>query len=720
MAQKRPRRKITKKTLSPFSPNEVLELFQSRKETPLTFSEITQRLEATPKERKDVRRVLMELVDAHRIDKLDRRHYGLPLKGKVIEGRFQAHRAGFGFLIPKDPGMPDIFLSKRDARDLMHRDRIALHLGKKGRRGEKAERKVEVLERASRRVVGRYQEGAKYDLVFPDDARIAHSIRIPKKSAGGARNDKLVLAEITRYPTLIEAPEGRILKVLGDPDDPRLDAEIIIYKYDLPDAFSKKVLEEAEAIPQTIPAEALSGRRDLRHLNFFTIDGETARDFDDAVALTRQKDGGYKLRVSIADVSHYVREGSALDEEGFHRGTSVYFPERAVPMLPPKLSNDVCSLNPREDRLTLTAEMEFDAQGISRKADLFPSVIRSRARLTYTLVKKILEEDLKVSGVSAAVAADLRAMADLGRLLRSRRMEKGSIDFDLPEPEVVLDVQGRIEEIVRADRHIGHQLIEEFMLAANEAVARYLAEREAPSLNRIHEPPEAAKIAAFSEFFAHLGYSFPMKEKIRPAVVQRVLAMVRGKAEEKPVNYLLLRSMRQARYSEKALGHFALAKQHYLHFTSPIRRYPDLIVHRILKEILPSGSISEKRRDRWMRKLPAIAEQSSERERVAMEAEREIVDRKKVQFMRDKVGEEFNGYISAVVAFGIFVELEGFFIEGLVHLTRLPADRYRFLETKHTLLGEHTRKAFRLGDRVRVRVDAASPERKQIDFSLVQ
>jgi len=464
----------------------------------------------------------------------------------------------------------------------------------------------------------------------------------------------------------------------------------------------------------------MARRRDLRDLNFFTIDGEKARDFDDAVALKRLKNGKYKLWVSIADVSHYVREGSGLDGEAYRRGTSVYFPERALPMLPPQISNGICSLNPLEDRLTMTVEMDFDEDGSLRKTDFFPSIIHSQARLTYTLVKKVVEDESQPPGVSPALAKDLQAMAGLCRLIRARRMAKGSIDFDLPEPEVVLDVQGRIEEIVRADRHIGHQMIEEFMIAANESVARFLAEREAPALNRVHEPPEAAKIEAFAEFLAHLGYSFPVKEKIQPGIFQRILNGVRGKAEEKPVNYLLLRSMKQARYLEKALGHFALGKKHYLHFTSPIRRYPDLVVHRILKEVLESGSLNEKRKNRWMSKLPSMAEQSSERERIAMEAEREIVDRKKVQFMRDKVGEEFNGYISAVVAFGVFVELEEFFIEGLVHLTRLPRDRYRFLETKHTLQGEHTRKTFRLGDRVRVRVDAASPERKRIDFSLVQ
>ena len=713
-------RRFRRKEFSDISSTEILAFLKTQEGQTATLTELAQGLNIPSDGRKELRQTLRSLAEERKLVKFDRRRYGLPPRGKVVEGRFQAHREGFGFLIPDDPGLPDIFLGKKDVRDLMHRDRLALHLGKKGRRGEAAERKVEVLERASRRLVGYFREGAKHDFVFPEDLRQFHDLRIPKKSAGGAKENQLVLAEITRYPTSTEAAEGRILKVLGDPDDPRLDAEIIIYKYDLPEAFPEKVLAEAAALPETISRETISRRRDLRNLNFFTVDGEKARDFDDAVALKRLKNGKYKLWVSIADVSHYVREGSGLDGEAYRRGTSVYFPERALPMLPPQISNGICSLNPLEDRLTMTVEMDFDEDGSLRKTDFFPSIIHSQARLTYTLVKKVVEDESQPPGVSPALAKDLQAMAGLCRLIRARRMAKGSIDFDLPEPEVVLDVQGRIEEIVRADRHIGHQMIEEFMIAANESVARFLAEREAPALNRVHEPPEAAKIEAFAEFLAHLGYSFPVKEKIQPGIFQRILNGVRGKAEEKPVNYLLLRSMKQARYLEKALGHFALGKKHYLHFTSPIRRYPDLVVHRILKEVLESGSLNEKRKNRWMSKLPSMAEQSSERERIAMEAEREIVDRKKVQFMRDKVGEEFNGYISAVVAFGVFVELEEFFIEGLVHLTRLPRDRYRFLETKHTLQGEHTRKTFRLGDRVRVRVDAASPERKRIDFSLVQ
>jgi len=713
-------RRFRKKDFSDIPSADILAFVKNRKGQTATLTDLAQGLNVPADGRRELRRTLRSLVEERKLVKFDRRHYGLPSKGKVVEGRFQAHRDGFGFLIPDDPNLPDIFLGKRDARDLMHRDRLALHLGKRGRRGEPGERKVEVLERASRRLVGYYREGAKYDSVYPEDLRQIHDLRIPKRSAGGARENQLVLAEITRYPTLTEAAEGRVVKVLGDADDPRLDAEIIIYKYDLPEAFPPRVLTEASGLARTISPEMVSRRRDLRDLNFFTIDGEKARDFDDAVALKRLKNGKFKLWVSIADVSHYVREGSALDAEAFCRGTSVYFPERALPMLPPEISNGVCSLNPREDRLTLTVEMDFDEEGSLKKTDFFPSVIHSRARLTYTLVKRVLEEETGPAEISPAAAKDLQAMADLCRLIRARRMAKGSIDFDLPEPEVILDVQGRIEEIVRADRHIGHQIIEEFMVSANEAVARFLSEQGAPALNRVHEPPEAVKIEAFAEFLAHLGYSFPMKEKIKPGIFQRILNRVRGKPEEKPVNYLLLRSMKQARYSEKALGHFALGKKHYLHFTSPIRRYPDLVVHRILKEVLESGPPNERRKNRWMSRLSSIAEQSSERERVAMDAEREIVDRKKVQFMRDKVGEEFNGYISAVVTFGIFVELEDFFIEGLVHLTRLPQDRYRFLETRHTLQGERTGRTFRLGDRVRVRVDAASLESKRIDFSLGQ
>jgi len=705
----------------PFSPPEILSLFKGRHDPAITFTDIAQALHVHSTQRKELRRVLQELIVGGQIVKLDRRHYSLPSPAQVIVGRVQAHRDGYGFLIPEDSRLPDIFLGKREVRDLMHRDRVALLLDKKGRSRSGRPRALAVLERAHRRIVGRYEVGAKFDFVTPDDYRLYQEIRIPKRAAGGATGNKIVLAEITRYPTKKEGPEGRVLKVLGDPDDPRLDSEIIIHKYDLPDAFSPAVLEEALAIPPKIAAEEIIARVDLRGLNFFTVDGETARDFDDAIAISRQAGGRLQLWVSIADVSHYVKEGSNLDKEAFHRGTSVYFPERALPMLPPHLSNGICSLNPAEDRLCMTAAMEFDGQGEIINVNFFPSVIHSQARLTYTLVKEmLLTDNRQIMARYPSVYEDLRTMAELCAVLRARRMERGSIDFDLPEPEVVLDIQGQIEEIVRAERHIGHQIIEEFMIATNEAVARFLTQERSPAVHRVHEAPDEKKVEEFKEFVAHLGYHFSPRGKLRPKAFQQLLEQARGKPEEKSVNYLLLRSMKQAHYSEKGLGHFALASAHYLHFTSPIRRYPDLIVHRILKEVLRPGKMTEKRRQRWQNRLPEIADHSSQRERVAMEAEREALERKKVQFMRDKVGQEFNGYISGVLPFGIFVELEDFFIEGLVHLTRLPEDRYQFVERKHMLIGERSRKSFRLGDRVRVRVDAANLERRQVDFSLIQ
>jgi ribonuclease R len=704
-----------------FSPADILSSFQTPGKTALTLAEIAQALGVPADQRRDLRRGLRDLIDERRIIKFDRRHYGLPSKEKAIVGRMQAHRGGYGFLIPEDSAFPDIFLNRRESRDLMHRDRIVLHLGKKEKGRKHGPRVLEILERANRRIVGRYAPGPKYDSVIPEEERLVQNIRIPKKSSGGARENQIVLAEITRYPTHQEGPEGRVVKILGNPGDPHIDSEIIIHKYDLPDAFPPEALQEASAVPQKTTVREGANRQDLRTINFFTIDGETARDFDDAVAIAPTARGGFRLWVAIADVSHYVKERSSLDREAFQRGTSVYFPERAIPMLPLALSNGICSLNPDEDRLIMAAAMEFDGQGRIMGTEFFPGIIHSRARLTYTMVKEMIQEKKReLISRFPHIYHDLQTMADLCLKLRSRRMERGSIDFDLPEPQVILDVQGQIEEIVKADRHIGHQMIEEFMIATNEAVARFLNQDENPCLYRIHEPPEKKKIEEFKEFITHLGYRLDVKGKLNPKLFQRLLAKVRGKPEEKAIHTVLLRSMKQAQYSEKNLGHFALASAHYLHFTSPIRRFPDLVVHRVLKEVLTAGQLSANRRQRWINKLPEIAEHSSQRERIAMEAEREIVDRKKVQFMRDKVGQEFNGYISGVLPFGIFVELEDFFIEGLVHLTCLPEDRYQFLEARHTLVGERRKKTFRLGDRVRIRVEAANLERRRIDFSLLQ
>lgn len=704
-----------------FSSHEILKAIKEYPEKGISLAAIADTLGVGSDQRKELRRTLRELVEDRKLIKLDRRHYSLPLKTREIVGRLAAHREGYGFLIPEDPRLPDIFLSRKETRDLMHGDRVALRLPAKKPKGPRAPRVLEIRERAHRKIVGRYKEGSHMDYVIPDERRLGHPIQIAKKAAAGAKGNMIVLAEITRYPRQNSDAQGRVIKTLGFPNDPGIDTEIIIQKYDLPDSFPGHVLREADQIPEGISGKEISKRRDLRDLNFLTIDGETARDFDDAVAITRKVGGRFQLWVAIADVAHYVKEGSPLDQEALRRATSVYFPEKALPMLPPRLSNGICSLNPREDRLTMTVAMEIDSQGTIRKREVFPSLIRSKARLTYPMVRQMLElQDRELISRFPILYEDLQAMAELCGLLRKKRMNRGSIDFDLPEPEVVLDVQGRVEEIVKAERHIGHKIVEEFMIAANEAVAEFLAEGDCPALYRVHEPPERKKIEEFKEFVCHLGYPVSMKGKLRPKVFQHLLERVRGKPEEKAINFSLLRAMKQARYSEKNLGHFALGLPHYLHFTSPIRRYPDLVVHRILKELLRSGGLSMRRRASWHGRLAGMAVHTSERERVAMEAEREIVDRKKVQFMKDKIGQRFGGYISGVAPFGIFVELKDYFIEGLVHRSRLPEDDYHFQEIHHTLVGERRRRQYRLGDAVTVKVEAADLELRQIDFSLVE
>jgi ribonuclease R len=428
-----------------------------------------------------------------------------------------------------------------------------------------------------------------------------------------------------------------------------------------------------------------------------------------------------RLWVSIADVSHYVRPGSPLELEAYQRGTSVYFPDRCIPMLPEELSNGICSLNPDSDRLTVTAEMLIGKEGEVIEASFYPSVIHSSARLTYTAVKKVLvDNDPQLTGTYAGLVADLRVMEKLALRLMKKRRKRGSIDFDLPEPEIVLDLQGETLAIVRAERNLAHRIIEEFMLAANECVASFIETRDFPSLYRVHEPPDLVKLNDFRDFIFNFGYEFRIvDDKVPPGEFQRLLEQAEGKAEERMINEVMLRCMKQARYSAENLGHFGLAASCYTHFTSPIRRYPDLVVHRILKGVI-SGRLKEREKERLLAALPDVAVHSSRRERVAMEAEREIVTLKKMQFMQDKVGEEYDGFITGVIVHGFFVELAEMFVEGMVHVSSLPRDYYNYVEKQHALVAERTHQVFRIGDRVRVRVANVSLEKKQIDFAWVK
>lgn len=636
----------------------------------------------------------------------------------TVTGRLSTHRDGYGFVIPDDGG-EDVFIPARYLRDSMHGDRVVARVQGAQGAGRREGRIVETLERAYTTIVGRFEWMGTIGFVIPDESRITCEIAIHPSDRHGARHGQVVVAEITAYPSGRRGATGKVIEVLGQPDDPDVEFLTIVRKYGLPDVFPAEVMAEAEVVCRPVDEADREGREDLRELLTVTIDGETARDFDDAVAVRREPGDRIRLWVSIADVSHYVAEGSALDEEALKRGTSVYFPNRCIPMLPEQLSNGICSLNPCQERLAVTAELLFDAGGEPLETRLYPSVICSDERLTYTVVKEILVDQApEPLQRYSALIDDLRTMELLAGRLGEKRRRRGSIDFDLPEPEIILDLQGRPESIGIAERNLAHRIIEEFMLAANEAVASHLEDRGIPCLYRVHEPPDPLKLKDFSDFVKPLGFSFVLKgSAVAPAELQRLLGEVAGLPEERMINELLLRCMRQARYSAENLGHFGLASPRYLHFTSPIRRYPDLVVHRILKELLSRG-IPKQRRTKLAARLPEVAEQATQRERTAMDAEREIIDLKRLQYMEKHLGDVFDAYITGVTSFGFFVELPELLIEGLVHVSTLGNDLYRFEEKQHTLRGQRSGTAYRIGDRVRVRVDAVSRSTRRIDFSL--
>jgi len=697
-----------------FSAEQLLQ-FMEEEDRPLLLREILRHTGLQKEQRQRAKALFKDLAREGKTVRIRGNRYGLPSKMNLVIGRVKCHPDGYGFVIPEREEEEDIFISPRNLREAMHGDRVVARvesIRKKGREGSV----IRILERETQKVVGKFMRGKNYSYLIPEDERILQEIYIPEGETRRARPNQIVVAEITRYPTERARPEGRVIHILGYPDDPEVEPQIIIYKYDLPHRFSPSALKEARNIPLIPSPQEYRDRVDLREVPTFTIDGENAKDFDDAVSIEEERDGGIRLYVSISDVSHYVKEGTALDEEAYLRGTSIYFPDRAISMFPAELSNEVCCLHPRSDRLTLTVELGYDARGERRGIRFYPSVIRSDERLTYTYVKKILVDgDADLEDRFRHILPSLELMARLSQELRQRRMERGAIDFDLPEPEIILNLQGETEDIVRAERNLAHQIIEEFMIAANEALAHFMEKKGLPFIYRTHEPPKREAIEEFRRFISHLGYRMEKNSDHSPKAFQKILSGVKGRPEERVVNDVLLRSMKWAKYSAKNQGHFGLASDAYTHFTSPIRRYPDLIVHRLLKRVLSNkeGKILEE-------ELRKKAEHLSQRERVAMEAEREIVDRYQVRFMREKIGEEFEGVISGVTAFGFFVELNDIFVEGLVRVTSLHDDYYHYHEKQYCLAGERTHKTFRIGDEVRVRVDRIDVERRHIDFGLVK
>ena len=628
----------------------------------------------------------------------------------LVTGSFEAHRDGYGFVVPDTSGERDIFIPPRRTMGAMSGDRVVARVERPVKREGSI---IKILERGRKKIIGELCREKNVFYVKPKGKNVPFSIIIAPEERGKAKSGDTVAVEITSFPTASSPPEGRILKVLPAVTEPRHETELIIEGYSLPRRFPPPVLSEVKALSEI----KKSGRRvDCRHLLTVTIDGEAAKDFDDAVSISKNEDG-YVLYVHIADVSHYIPWDSILDLEARRRGTSVYFPGSVIPMLPEKLSNNLCSLVPRQDRPTFTVEMHFDEQGQITDRDFYPSVIHSNERMTYTSVKKILaDHDRDERDRYGYLVESFELMEELSAILRKNRIKRGSLDFDLPEPEVLLDICGNPEAIIRAERNLAHMIIEEFMIIANEAVASRLETSGVPSLYRVHEKPDTAKIEELKPIFHSFGLNV---KKSGTKVFHSILNQVKGTAEESLLNILLLRSLKQAKYFTENIGHFGLASTCYTHFTSPIRRYPDLVVHRILKDTLHKNSLSKKMIKYLETILPEIAVHSSKTERTADEAEREIVNAMRVWFMNDKVGDEYAGIVTNITSQGLKIQLRDFFVEGFLHVSSMADDYYRFDEKNYRLIGRRRKKLFTIGKEVTVRVERVDIEEREIVLALV-
>lgn len=693
---------------------------------PMTYQELEQHFGIEDAEVfREFMNMLNALEEAGEVVLTRTQRYGVPERMDLLRGRLQTHAKGFGFLIPEDRNHADVYINANDMLSAMNGDTVLIRIAsRRSSNGRMEGEVVRIVKRAVTQIVGTYQDEESFGFVLPDDKRITRDIFIPAGRAGGAINGQKVVVHIISYPDGRAAAQGEVIEVLGYNSDPGVDILSIIRKHQLPESFPDEVIAEAEAAPESITEEEITtqGRRDLRGKQIVTIDGEDAKDLDDAVNVERLENGNYVLGVHIADVGYYVPEGSALDQEAYNRGSSVYLVDRVIPMLPPRLSNGICSLNPRVDRLTLSCEMEFDASMKVVRYDIFKSVIKTIERMTYKNVRLILEEeDPELMERYGYLVDTFRTMRDLSLKLNARRMKRGAVDFDFEEAKVLLDDQGKAIDIVTRERSVAERLIEEFMLAANETVAEHFSKAKVPFLYRIHEDPDQEKLELFAAFAANLGHQVKGTRggTIQPKELQSLLDDVQGTPEQKAISTLLLRSMKQAKYDSVNLGHFGLAAEYYTHFTSPIRRYPDLVIHRVIGEMAENGGkLTQQREEQLAARMSDYAQQSSIRERVAVDAERDTAQLKKAEYMMDKVGEVFEGVIGSVTSFGLFIELENT-IEGLIHISNLTDDYYHYDESRLTLIGERTSRTFRIGDVVEIRVAKVSMEEHTIDFELV-
>lgn len=702
---------------------DVLEYMQSDIYTPLTAQELSEVFDQrSASEFRDLVKLLNQLEDEGHIVRTKNNRYGLPDTAGLVVGKLQMKARGFGFVIPERDGDADVYIPATEMNGAMSGDKVMARVLNDGKGGPHREGViVRVVERANERIVGKITIYAHHAFVDPIDKRFNQDIFIPKEDIRDAHDGYIVVVELTSFPSATHGPVGKIVEVLGHPDEPGIDILAVIRKYGLPEQFPDKVLKATEAIPLDIDPEEFKHRRDIRDEPMVTIDSESAKDLDDAVHVKLLDNGNYVLGVHIADVGYYVKEGGAIDQEAFRRGTSVYLVDRVIPMLPPRLSNNICSLNPQVDRLAFSCEMEIDPEGRTVRHDVFPSVIKTAARMTYNNVRKILEDnDEALIEEYKELVPMFRHMEQLALILRQKRMRRGAVDFDFDEIYVKVNDLGEPVEIVPRQRSVAERLIEEFMLAANETVAEHFHWLGVPFVYRVHDEPDADKMISLNAFLHNFGHHLKGAggSKVHPRALQEVLSAVEGTREARMISTVMLRSMQQAKYKPECTGHFGLAADYYTHFTSPIRRYPDLTIHRIMREVL-AGPLSKEREATLRQFVEDASRQSSERERLAQDAEREVDQLKMVEYMQAHLDEAFDGIISSVTQFGIFVQLDNG-VEGLIHISTLADDYYVFNERQMALIGERNRRVFRLGDPVRIEVVSANKEELQINFALVE
>lgn len=697
----------------------IVDFMKEQAYKPMNINELAKIFKVSKADMKEFQKIIGGMEKEGKIVRTRTDHYGVPDKMGLIVGKLQGHQKGFGFVIPEEGG-EDIFIPAAFMNGAMNGDRVLAKIIRQENLGKRCEGEInKVIERGNKTIIGTYQDSRNFGFVVADDKRISQDIFIPKDLRNGAKDGQIVEVEITEWPEKRRNPEGKVISILGNKGEKGIDILTIIKKYNLPEEFSPKVESYVAGISDDISESEYERREDLRNLKMVTIDGEDAKDLDDAVSIEKLPNGNYRLGVHIADVSHYVKDKNPLDKEALKRGTSVYLIDRVIPMLPKKLSNGICSLNPKVDRLTLSCFMEIDDTGKVLDHNIVESVIRTNERMTYTDVTKILrDKDEDLIKRYDYLYEDFKYMEELCNILYKKRITRGAIDFEFDECKIILNESGKPIDIKPYERAIANRIIEEFMLVCNETIAEHMFWANIPFVYRIHEDPNEEKLMLFNEFVHNLGYVVRWGQEVHPKALQDIIEKVRGKKEETVVSTLLLRSLMQAKYSPECVGHFGLAARYYCHFTSPIRRYPDLIIHRIIKEYI-NGRIGEGRVERLQKEVEYASKQSSDMERYAEEAEREVDDLKKAEYMNDRIGEVFEGIISSVTSFGFFVELPNT-IEGLVHISNINDDYYVYDEKHLCLIGERTKNIFRLGDEIKIKVTKVDMDLHEINFSIVK